>query len=42
VRTYAAARFSGAERHMRRLAEVAEIENDNVPRTEATAKEIEA
>jgi ribose 5-phosphate isomerase RpiB len=42
VRTFAAARFSGAERHVRRLAEVAEIENDNVAHTRATAKEIEA
>ncbi len=42
VRTFAAARFSGAERHVRRLAEVAEIENDNLARPRATAKEIEA
>jgi ribose 5-phosphate isomerase B len=42
VRTFAAARFSGAERHVRRLAEVAEIENDNVAHIRATAKEIEA
>jgi ribose 5-phosphate isomerase B len=49
VRTFADARFSGAERHMRRLAEIAEIErdNDNVDatgarRTGATSQEIEA
>ena len=30
VRTFADARFSGAERHVRRLAEVAEIERDGV------------
>jgi ribose 5-phosphate isomerase B len=48
VRIFAAARFSGAERHVRRLAEVAEIENDNVVApgiagsARATAKEIEA
>jgi ribose 5-phosphate isomerase RpiB len=42
VRTFAAARFSGAERHLRRLAEVAEIESDNVAHTQAAAKEIEA
>lgn len=41
VRIFVAARFSGAERHVRRLAEVAEIENDNVAHTRATAKEIE-
>jgi ribose 5-phosphate isomerase RpiB len=41
VRTFAEARFSGAERHVRRLAEVAKVENDNVAHTRATAKEIE-
>jgi ribose 5-phosphate isomerase B len=30
VRTFADARFSGAERHLRRLAEVAEIERDGI------------
>jgi len=30
VRTFADARFSGAERHIRRLAEVADIERDGV------------
>jgi hypothetical protein len=41
LRTFAAARFSGAQRQLRRLAEVAEIENDNIARTRAAAKEIE-
>ena len=48
VHAFAAATFSGAERHVRRLAEIAEIEHDNVDvpgtprRPRATSKEIEA
>ena len=48
VRSFADAAFSGAERHLRRLAEVAAIERDGVDipntprRTRARSKEIEA
>ncbi len=37
VRNFADAQFSGAERHVRRLAEVAEIERDGLP-TPVTAR----